>query len=140
MSLDVYLEIEQEPTTKERAMALLRENGFNEQADFIEWRMDDDENRRRKYDANITHNLGAMAKAAGIYEACWRPEEIGITHARQLIEPLRKGLQLLQSDPARFEKFNAPNGWGMYEHFVPWVSQYLSACEEYPDAKVSVSR
>ena len=25
------------------------------------------------YDANITHNLGEMAKKAGIYEALWRP-------------------------------------------------------------------
>lgn len=30
------------------------------------------------YSANITHNLGAMAEAAGIYLALWRPEEIGI--------------------------------------------------------------
>ena len=39
------------------------------------------------YSSNITHNLGAMAREAGIYEACWRPEEIGITKAAQLIEP-----------------------------------------------------
>ena len=28
------------------------------------------------YSANITHNLGGMAREGGIYQACWRPEEI----------------------------------------------------------------
>lgn len=64
------------------------------------------------YSRNITHNLGAMAKEAGIYEACWRPEEIGITKAAQLIEPLRAGITLMKSDRPRFERHNASNGWG----------------------------
>ena len=92
------------------------------------------------YSANITHNLGEMANEAGIYKHLWRPEEIEITKAIQLIEPLRAGLILLKSDPARFEKFNAPNGWGLYIHFVPFVEKYLAACEESPGADVSVSR
>ena len=92
------------------------------------------------YSANITHNLNKMAGEAGIYKHLWRPEEIGITQATQLIEPLKAGIALMESDPERFEKFNAPNGWGMYEHFVPWLREYLEACEKYPDATVGVSR
>jgi hypothetical protein len=92
------------------------------------------------YDANITHNLGAMAKEAGIYQHLWRPEELGITHAQALIEPLTVGLALLKSDEPRFSKFNASNGWGMYEHFVPFVEKYLQACIENPDAEIRVSR
>ena len=92
------------------------------------------------YDANITHNLGAMAQEAGIYQHCWRPEEIGITTAAQLIEPLRAGIALMKSDPPRFKKHNAANGWGLYEHFVPWVEKYLAACEENPTATIRVSR
>lgn len=92
------------------------------------------------YSANITHNLGAMAHEAGIYMHLWRPDEIGVTKAAQLIEPLRAGLALLREDPPRFERHNAPNGWGMYEHFVPFVADYLAACEENPDADVEVSR
>jgi len=92
------------------------------------------------YDANITHNLGKMAAEAGIYKHLWRPEEIGIEQAGQLIEPLTAGLALLKSDPARFEAFNSPNGWGMYEHFVPFVEEYLEACRANPDATVSVWR
>lgn len=118
--------------------------------------------------ANTTHNLGGMAGAAGIYLALWRPGEmldpecaariraaqdagqwdtvreleqlLPVAHAADLIEPLRAGLALLKSDPARFEQHNAPNGWGRYEHFVPFVASYLAACEEYPTATVRVSR
>lgn len=92
------------------------------------------------FDANITHNLNRMAKEAGIYEACWRPEEIGIAKASQLIEPLRQGIALMESDPERFEKYDAPNGWGTYNDFLPWLKRYLEACIEHPDADVSVSR
>lgn len=92
------------------------------------------------YSSSITHNLGSMAREAGIYQLLWRPEEIGITRANQMIEPLAAGLKLMVSDPERFKKFNAPNGWGMYEHFIPWIQKYLCACIEHPDADVSVSR
>lgn len=89
---------------------------------------------------NITHNLINMADEAGIYGILWMPEENGITTARQLITPLRKAIADMKADPKRFKKHNAGNGWGMYEHFVPWLENYLQACEAMPDAAVSVSR
>lgn len=92
------------------------------------------------YWANITHNLTDMAEAAGIYECLWRPDEVGITKASQLIEPLTAGLAKLKADPAHYEQFNAENGWGLYEHFVPFVERYLDACKENPDAAVRASR
>jgi hypothetical protein len=92
------------------------------------------------FSANITHNLDAMAEEAGIYKHLWGPEEVAITKAWQLIEPLTRGLGILKSDPIKFEKLNAPNGWGLYKHFIPWVEKYLEACIKYPDANVSVSR
>ncbi len=92
------------------------------------------------YSANITHNLGNMAEAAGIYKHLWRPEEIGITKAAQLIKPLQAGLELMKSDPERFKKYNSPNGWGLYENFIPWIEEYLAACKENPEADIRVSR
>lgn len=92
------------------------------------------------YNANITHNLGRMAEEAGIYKACWRPEEIDVTKASQLIPLLRIGLEKLKANPEHFEKFNAPNNWGLYKNFVPWIEAYLQACEEYPEAHISVWR
>jgi hypothetical protein len=92
------------------------------------------------YDANITHNLGAMAAEADIYRFIWRPEELGITKAHELIEPLREGRSLLLSEPERFKKLDAENGWGVYVQFLSFVGRYLKACIEYPDADVEVSR
>lgn len=92
------------------------------------------------FDYNITHNLGAMAGEAGIYKHLWRPEELGITKAAQLIDPLAAGLALLQSDPERFRKLNPSNGWGSYEGLVFFVASYLEACREYPDGDVSACR
>ena len=92
------------------------------------------------FSANITHNLGNMAEAAGIYKHLWLPEEIGITKAAELIEPLRVGISAMRSDPERFKKLDAENGWGTYDQFVPWIEKYLEACEQNPDADVSVSR
>lgn len=92
------------------------------------------------YSANITHNLVPMAEEAGIYQHLWRPDEIGITKAAELILPLSAGLLLLEQNPERFKAFDSPNGWGRYEHFVPFVRHYLEACEANPDAEVTVGR
>jgi hypothetical protein len=92
------------------------------------------------YSANITHNLNKMAQAAGIYEALWHPEEIGITKAHQLIVPLTEGLARLRADSAKYRAFNPPNGWGSYEGLVEFVEAYLNACGMEPDADVRVCR
>lgn len=138
MSLDVYLYYEAEPTEYDKAIALLREHGLERAATTLE--VHNPEQHEEAYSANITHNLNKMAGEAGIYEHLWRPDEIGITKAKELIEPLAKALDLMRSDPARFEAFNSPNGWGLYKHFVPWVSRYLDACRDHPEALVRVSR
>jgi hypothetical protein len=92
------------------------------------------------YSDNITHNLTEMAEEAGIYMHLWRPEEIGIEKAWELIEPLKAGIARLKSDPERFRAFDSPNGWGLYIHFLPFVERYLEQCEYNPDATISVSR
>lgn len=92
------------------------------------------------FQANITHNLGRMAEEAGIYKHLWRPEEIGITTAEQLIEPLRDALDRLIHEPERFKQFDPPNKWGSYETLLKFVSDYLAACEENPSAIIQVSR
>lgn len=153
MSLDVYLTI---PGSVRKAGSgiWIREYGQTRQISRDEWeekfpgtepvtledKPEDIIEDGEVYSSNITHNLNKMADAAGIYYACWRPEEIGVTKASQLIPLLREGLAKLVADPEHYKQFNSSNGWGMYEHFVPWVREYLAACEEYPDANVSVSR
>lgn len=92
------------------------------------------------FSANITHNLNTMAEEAGIYQHLWRPGELDITLASQLIDPLREGLHRLKSDPERFEALNPKNGWGSYDGLVEFVDKYLDACYQYPDATVEADR
>lgn len=110
-----------------------------------------DANNDYCYTANITHNLNKMADAAGIYKALWHPEELGFNwipwvnwlfppKAKHLIEPLKRGLEQLKAYPEKFSQYNAPNGWGTYKHFVPFVEKYLEACEAHPESIVHVSR
>jgi hypothetical protein len=140
MSLDVYL-------NRKRYLSYDEGKTYTEDTEQVYW-------------ANITHNLNTMAGEAGIYEALWRPhrlkegynisendhqaewkfEEENTTLAKDIIPLLEKGLSDLKTRPEYFEKFNSPNGWGMYEHFVSFVEKYLEACKEYPDAIIEVSR
>lgn len=93
-----------------------------------------------EWGANITHNLTRMADEAGIYGAVWRPEEHGITTAAQVAEVLRRGLADMEARPDHYRQFDATNGWGTYDQFLPWLREYLEACEQWPDATVRVSR
>ena len=88
------------------------------------------------FSANLTGNLIEMASQAGIYDALWRPQDIGITTASQMIEPLTSGLHELSSNQAKYERFNSPVGWGKWDDLVPWCSAYLEACRNNPGAKV----
>ena len=150
MSLDVYLKLEGASISGGGSGIFVREEGAVKEISREEW--DDrfpgrepvvavqSEESSTVYSRNITHNLNKMAGEAGIYKPLWRPDEIGIERAHQLIEPLRAGLELLRSDPARFEPFNPPNGWGTYDGLVDFVVDYLEACERFPTATVSVWR
>ena len=97
---------------------------------------------RRMYlfEANITHNLGEMAKEAGIYKQLWRPDEIEAKQAKDIIKDVESGLKLMKSDRPRFEKFNPQHGWGSYGNFVLWVEEYLEACKADPESFIYVSR
>lgn len=148
MSLDVYL-YDAQPGPKGSGI-YVRENGETREISRAEW---DEKFPGREpviavsegsiepvFDANITHNLGRMAGEAGIYEALWRPEEINIDTAGQLIGLLEGGLEKLLADPDHYQQFNPENGWGSYEGLVSFVKRYLQACQAYPRARVEVSR
>jgi len=92
------------------------------------------------FQSNITHNLGKMAEAAGIYGALWRPEENGFVYARDVITVLADGLAELRANPTKYEAFNSENGWGLYKHFVPFVQEILTECINYPNARIRACR
>jgi len=86
---------------------------------------------------NITHNLGQMAVACGVYKCLWRPKENGYEKAIQIIPDLEHGLRLLRENPQKFKSLNPENGWGSYELFVSSVEKILASCWEHPQAEIN---
>ncbi len=146
MSLDVYLESDNHVgETEERIF--IREDGRMLEIPREEWDIRNPgvepvvcESESELFHANITHNLNTMAGHAGLYELLWRPDENGITTAKELVEPLSKGLVRLLCDPEKFRQYNPENGWGDYDSLVQFVCEYIKACATYPEASVRVWR
>ena len=152
MSLDVYLVADSPPTSPNGGSGIyIRRNGQTVEISREEWDRAFPGQEPvtltaeygvdcTVYEANITHNLGKMADAAGIYKAMWRPEEIGATRAKDLAPLLKTGLERLRANPGEFKLHNPPNGWGDYDRLVSFTARYLDACERYPEATIHVSR
>ena len=97
------------------------------------------------HSGNITHNLGKMAGKVEVgrytlYEYLWRPDEISIWTAEELIEPLTIGLLELETHPERYEQYNPENGWGDYDGLMNFTREYLKKCTLFPEASVEISR
>ena len=92
------------------------------------------------FECNITHNLGRMAKEAGVYNVLWRAPENDIDQGWHLLPALGRAVQAMKANPDHYKQFNAENGWGTYKHFLPWLEKLLAACEQWPEAKVRTSR
>jgi hypothetical protein len=97
-------------------------------------------NEEEVYSANITHNLAPMAEACGLYKLLWRPDELNILTAEQLAPLVWEGFKCLLQNREELEKLDSPNGWGVYDDFVRFVSGYTRALWQYPTAQVEVSR
>jgi hypothetical protein len=153
MSLDVYLTIPGHKANHLGSGIFVREDGQTKEISRQEWDAKfpgrepiiyisnpAEEADATVYSANITHNLTGMAASADLYHALWRPQELGITKAGELIPCLEMGLERLLSDPERYKRYNPPNGWGSYEGLVGFVIKYLAACREHPEADVGTWR
>lgn len=149
MSLDIYLTLAGVKSNYSGSGIFIREAGQTKEISRLEWDkkhpgqepfIAQSDNEGEVYHANITHNLGRMAKEAGLYRYIWRPDEYHIKKAYQLVAPLTVGLQVLENSPKRFEKFNPLNGWGDYKGLIEFTRNYLAACEQYPGAEIYTSR
>ena len=90
------------------------------------------------FDANIIHNLGSMAKAAGLYDALWCPDESG--QAEDILPLLVDGYNELKGDPNKYKSFDASNGWGTYDALLSFVESYMAACDKHPLACIWISK
>ncbi len=149
MSLDVYLHLPGAQVSRD-PVVYLREDGSNKAITLAEWGSrfperepvvyteDDD----KVYHANITHNLGTYADAFGLYMPLWRPEDLGIIQAKQLIVPLAVGLEKLLDHTLQcaHAALLPENGWGTHAGLEHFVTEYLAACLHFPEAEVSTWR
>ena len=89
-----------------------------------------------------THNLVPMARACGLYQPVWRADNLlGEDFlASEVVGRLEHGLKRLVDNEELYKEYNSPNGWGTYEDFVQFLTAYITACHERPDATVYLCR
>jgi hypothetical protein len=138
MSLDIYFFKNSFDIQKSRADMAATYTKLQAIKDELE-QLEDDFEEAKLSSLNITQNLNNMAKAVGLYEVLWKPEEIGISTAFQMIAPLEKGIEELVANPDKYKAFNPPNGYGSYEDFVGFCRSVLDSCHKYPDAVIEAS-
>jgi len=92
------------------------------------------------FHGHTTHNVVPMAKEAGAYHLLWRPDEVPITTAGQLTDPLLVARAVMQHDPARFAARNAPNGAGTVSDWTAFLHCVAEASTTWPAATVRATR
>jgi hypothetical protein len=147
MSLDIRLIIEGTHIKKSTGI-FVREDGKQKELSYEEACLkfpDYDVNLYEEetnvvFHGNITHNLNRMAKFLGVYEVLWRPDEIGIFYANEVINPLREAIHKMKLTPDEYKKYNPANGWGSYEQLLELMEKYLEVCYIFPQSKIEISR
>jgi hypothetical protein len=150
MSLDFYLITEDKKKKEDSSGIFIREGGMTKEISAEEWneRYPDrepitlacyEEETNEVFHSNITHNLGQMARMAGVYNCLWRPNESEFYKAAEIIVHLEDGIKFMEDDPKFYKQFDSENGWGTYEQFLHWVKDVLQACKENLNANIEVS-
>lgn len=88
------------------------------------------------FSRNMTNNVMSMAREAGIVDCIWMDNK---TPAKDILPIIEAGLSDMISNPDKYAKFNASNGWGTYDQFIPWLKDYVYHLREYPDSIASAS-
>lgn len=81
-----------------------------------------------------------MAKEAGIDQALWHPEDVRIEVAGDMTASIYPGYMDITERPEYYRQFDAENGWGTYDDFIPWLDKLLNACQKWPNAEVRAYR
>ncbi len=87
---------------------------------------------------NITHNLRKMATESGcgiLWSYSSNHEKASI-----FIKPIKTAIKNLEERPSYFSQFNAKNGWGTLDQFLPWLKKLLKECEDNPHSIIEISK
>lgn len=161
MSLDIYLKGKVVLPVEKSTGIFIRRGGKNEEISEEEWyslnpathplKLTKEEDIIEYTDvlfhANITHNLNVMAgkvhivsDVLSLYGYLWRPSELGVITAEELIQPLTQGYLELIKYPSKYKEFDPENGWGNYDSLVSFVKDYLIACLNNPESIIEISK
>ncbi len=101
----------------------------------LDWSLNCEHCGERSFDANITHNVADMWRAAGCYGPLYEWEG---RKAKDALSILRSALAMMQDEPAKFQAMNPDNGWGSYEDAKKWLSAAIDACAAQPESLIHV--
>lgn len=87
------------------------------------------------WDRNVTSNLYAICERLGIEKVVYKPSEIGITRAEELIPHIKKSLQQISENYSELVLLQLQPE-GSVVHLQWMLESYLCACNLYPDAEV----
>ena len=96
------------------------------------------------FSGNITHNLTKMAKHvptgtySTLYDELWNPDTT--KKARDLVEPLKRGVQFMKENKKMLQQFDAKNGWGTWSDLLEFTKRVRHACQFNPEAEITVSK
>lgn len=91
------------------------------------------------YSNNMTHNLSKMANKAGIYDVLWN-YDVENKKPIETVDVLVKGYKKMIANPEKYKQLSSENGWGTYERFLPFISEHIKACLDFPNATISISK
>ncbi len=109
---------------------------------------------------NLTHNLGSMSShiPAGsrdvfdseshemvnrditLYEAFWRPEEVGIYCGSDLLPHTQEALIYALDNEGDLRQYLPENGWGTYEDLIKAIREMGKHCMMFPHARLESDR
>lgn len=103
------------------------------------------------WNANITHNMGKMARAIPVvidgfgfqtlYNYIWRPDEMSKKVDTTIMsKALTEGIISMIKNRKELIQYNPENGWGDYDTFLEWIIAYKNFCEDNPKCEIEVSR
>ena len=88
---------------------------------------------------NITHNLHDMAKALGVYELLWQPENTPDMKAKDILPEINRAITKLVSNQEKYMVYESPNGWGTVNGMLKFLQKVRTACEEFPESRLKAS-
>lgn len=89
---------------------------------------------------NITHNLGAMFRAAGIdWHDYYAADGNGGRLASEMLPEAVLAYFRLKNEPEDFKHLDAPNGWGVVANAIDFLERLIRDLAKHPDGVVEVS-